>query len=886
MKVILTHEQADFDAIASLLAASLLVEKAIPVLPHKVNRNVRAFLNLYGVSFPFREFDELPKEPVESIFLVDTQSLVTLKGISSESRVQVIDHHNARPDHPPSWEIRSDRVGATTTLLVEDLIARGEIRDPLAATLLLLGIYEDTGSFQYSSTTSRDIRACAYLLENGASLKTAADFLNPPLSASQRDLYELLLSVARTTDIHGSSVTVASAILPEMEDEISSVAHKLRDLLDPDGLFLIVATREGIRLVARSSSDRIDVAAVMQRFGGGGHERAAAALMSSSATQRDEDLESRLDDVQKELHNILEQTIQPATTASQFMSRRPMTLKPTTSLEEASTLMQRYGYEGFPVVSGSQVVGLLTRRNVDRAIVHKLGVNAAEIMQPGEVFVKPTDSISTVQKTMEETGWGQIPVFDPGKEKVVGIITRTDLLRILASDGKTPPPKRNLGSKLESYLSRPTLMLLRLISEQAVTLGYPVFLVGGIVRDLILERAGADLDLVVEGDAIQLAKLLVEKFGGRQVSHTRFGTAKWFLADNRGRHATLPGIATANSPGDFPARLDLISSRTEYYEYPTALPIIERGSIKLDLFRRDFTINTLAIRLDGDHFGELHDFWGGYDDLQQGLIRVLHPLSFVDDPTRLLRAVRFEQRFSFTIEDRTLKLMERASHLLSQVSGQRARHELDLYLLEPQFAGMFSRASSLGLLSSIHPGLECGSRELAAIQRFTTERIDPEWGFSAALFSLPLKTSLTYLGWFCVLEEHAAITVANRLRLPAGFTGSIRQVFRNRSVIPRLTGQSVSRTVAHLDKVSLPALFILDQAATEDEHLVIWNYLTQWRHIKPASDGETLRSMGIPPGPIYKKLLGAIRAALLDGEIHSPAEERQLLGQLAKQITP
>ncbi len=283
MRVILTHEQADFDAIASLLGAVLLDEGALPVLPRRVNRNVRAFLTLYGAELPFVDPRDLPAGTIASVTLVDTQSLVTLKGMSAATRVRVLDHHPLRSGLPADWEVRAEEIGATTTLLVEQLGENGFDLTTLQATLLLLGVYEDTGSLTYVRTTARDARAAASLLEAGADLRIVTRFLNPPLSLEQRVVYDQLLANARTHQIHGYRVVIAAGDARGTAEEISSLTHKLRDLLDPDALFVLVTTGEGTRLVARSAADGIDVSAVAAHFGGGGHDRAAAALVRASA---------------------------------------------------------------------------------------------------------------------------------------------------------------------------------------------------------------------------------------------------------------------------------------------------------------------------------------------------------------------------------------------------------------------------------------------------------------------------------------------------------------------------------------------------------------------------------------------------------------------------
>ena len=238
----------------------------------------------------------------------------------------------------------------------------------------------------------------------------------------------------------------------------------------------------------------------------------------------------------------------------------------------------------------------------------------------------------------------------------------------------------------------------------ASALSFPLYAVGGFVRDLLLGQPNFDVDLVVEGDAIRLAQALAQRFGGRVRSHRRFGTAKWILPES----LTLTNDdGTTYAGSELPESLDFVTARTEFYEHPTALPTVERSSIKQDLHRRDFTINTLAVRLTPDHWGELLDFYGGRKDLADGMIRVLHSLSFVEDPTRILRAARFEQRFAFRIEPRTEELIAGALDLLDRVSAERVRHELELILAEAEPERALCRLGELNVLARLHPQLRC-----------------------------------------------------------------------------------------------------------------------------------------------------------------------------------
>ncbi len=885
MNLIMTHEQADFDAMAALLAAWLLDEKAVPVLPRRMNRNVRAFLNLYGAELPFVDPRDLSGEFVDQVTLVDTQSLVTLKGITPRTKIHVVDHHQLRTDLPPEWTLSGERMGACTTLLVEVLHEHDSALEMIHATLLLLGIYEDTGSLTYVSTTPRDVRAAANLLELGASLRIAAEFLNPPLSEDQREVYERLIRSGKTYIIHGQHVLVACTDARELNEEISSVAHKLRELIDPDALFLFIRTVEGLRMVARSSSDQINVTEVAAHFGGGGHERASAALVKEPYPFTQNEGESALAAACRELLRVLPEFVRPSISVGQIMSSDPLLLEPNTPVQQALMLMQRYGYEGFPVVDRGRVIGLLTRRAVDRAIAHKLNLPAAKLMEAGEVSIGPDESLEHLQRLMTITGWGQVPVVASSSRKIIGIVTRTDLLKTLAGGEEKVPGRLNLANRLETALPPAKLALLKAVAAQANELHQAVYIVGGVVRDLILERPSQDFDMVVEGDAILLGKALAAQFGGRVVAHSRFGTAKWFISGQQSSLAEALKMDQPLNPAQLPDSLDLISARTEFYEYPTALPTVERSSIKLDLHRRDFTINTMAIRLDGRHYGDLYDYWGGLADLRRGIVRVLHSLSFVDDPTRMLRAVRFEQRFNFQIEERTLELLGDANSMVPQVSGERLRHELYLILAEPKALAMFARLAGLGLLSAIHPGLRWDAEIASRVETCLNSRPTAEWELPELINHTLLVRSLALIAWFAALAPQDAMEAAALLRLSTVMMSAIEAVQRLQPELSRLAVASPSVITARLEAEPRLALYVLYRVSSDaGERHMLERFISMWCKVAPTINGDDLRAMGVTPGPAYREILETLRKGWLDGEITSPEQEGARLRGLLDEI--
>ena len=866
----MTHDQADFDAVASLLGASFLLQGSIPILPRKVNRNVRGFLTLYGSELPFVELRDLPSDRVDKITLVDTQSLITIKGIHSQTLFQVIDHHPLREDIPHDWNITVASTGANTTLLIE-LLQNREIQfTPIEATLLLLGIYEDTGALTYSRTTSRDLLASAFLINQGASLSILTGYLNHPLTDEQKIIFDKLQQNVQNIDVNGHKIVIAEVDVGEMDEELSSIAHKLRDIIEGDSLFVLAKIKNGVQMIARSSSDNIDVGLITNQFGGGGHERAAACLI------HDETIEQ----VKTRLIQMLPNYVKPAMNVGQIMSNDPQIISADTTVTHIAELMQRYGHEGYPVVDNNRVIGLVTRRAVDRAISHKLNLTARKIMESGEITISPDDSLEQLQLMMTKSGWGQIPVKDPKTGQIIGIVTRTDVLRTLPIGNKIIT-RLNLSSRLEKLLPPSQIALIKVVAEVASETSYALFIVGGFVRDLLLEKPSMDFDLVVEGDAIRLARSIYRLYGGRITTHSKFKTAKWMI--DKKSHKLIHDLNRHgyNRPfvPEIPNSLDFVTARTEFYPHPSALPMVEPGSIKLDLHRRDFTINTLALRLDGNHYGELYDFWGGLSDIRKGLIRVLHSLSFVDDPTRILRAVRFEQRFNFEIENRTLQLLLEARDLLGRVSGDRIRHELELIFIEQNANSILERLNGLGILKIIHPELLWDNWAISK-----SRLIDQDFhiqGLEIDIRDIDTRRKLYYILLTIRLDISSIEELLSILRIPTKTKRVIletKKLWDNQEILAGENIRSLIEILNGISSFSMVAIALFMDNETGKNN--IENYINHWSKIKSDTDSRILKNMGILPGPIYRKIFSELRIARIEGKVISEADELKLIDEI------
>jgi tRNA nucleotidyltransferase (CCA-adding enzyme) len=382
----------------------------------------------------------------------------------------------------------------------------------------------------------------------------------------------------------------------------------------------------------------------------------------------------------------------------------------------------------------------------------------------------------------------------------------------------------------------------RKILDQAIALATrlktPLYLVGGPVRDCLLERPITDFDLTVEGDAIDLAQRLAKKLRGSIKTHDRFGTAKLVLETRS---------------------VDLATTRTETYAHPGALPNVTPGTLQTDLVRRDFTINALAIRLDGDHFGELIDLHHGAEDLKRGLVRVIHAQSFVDDPTRIFRAARFAARFNFEIEPETLTLIAAALPVIDQVSGDRLRHEFELIFREAQPASALTQLERWGVFKQLDPEFQFESET----QLHFNAALDPFTGWVWLLRQLPTRAQLHLI---------------KRLNLPAEDTGDLLQAYELQRQQGAIKDSSAPSVLYHLlngytDQALSTAAIIIDDERTQRK---ITHFIEDLRGVKIAIDGHRLQELGLTPGPAMRRVLAAIRTAVLDGQVVSPQQEAEL----------
>jgi tRNA nucleotidyltransferase (CCA-adding enzyme) len=860
MDVIITHINADFDALASMLAAHKLYPKAKLVFPGSQEKSLRDFF--VRSTFYVLEADrmkDITMAEITRLIMVDTrqrsrigrfEEIVDTPGLE----IHIYDHHPASADDVKGTLEVVEEKGATITILLRHLRERRISITPDEATVMMLGIYEDTGSLTFSSTTEEDLHAAAYLLAQGASLNMIGDMITRELTAEQVLLLNDLIRSAERYHIRGVEVVVATGSSDSYIGDVAVLVHKLKDMENLNALFALIRMEDRIYLIARSRVPEVNVAEVAVEFGGGGHPTAASATIKDLT----------MVEAKEQLLGILHEVVKPKITAHDIMIRPLKVIQQDDTLTEAHTILNKYyNIQVLPVVAGEQLVGLIARPIVERAMRHGLGdLSVGEYMRDDFCVVQADTPLREVHEHIVEENQRFLPVVE-GK-RLIGGITRTDLLRAL-HDTLIPSPlpslsarKKTITKLLKERLPDDIVSLLQELGQVGEELGQHVYAVGGFARDLIMRRENYDIDVVVEGDGIRFAQVFGARKGCRVKVHKRMKTATLLFTNG--------------------FKIDVATARMEYYERPAAPPTVELSSVKMDLFRRDFTINTLAIELRPDAFGQLLDFFGGQRDVKEGVIRVLHNLSFVEDPSRIFRAVRFEQRFGFHIGKHTQGLMKNAiaMGLLERLSGARLFSELALILREENPLPALERMEEFGLLQFFHPRLVYDAHTKALLTR-VYEVVS--WFDLLFLEGTYAQWMVYLLGLADQIQPKSLQELAQRLSLPPRHKKRLLEArVEGTKVLQRARRRRLSPTEIYTLFKPLPIealLYIM--AKTEDKRVkkAISLYFTKLKDTKVSVRGKDLQALGIQPGPLYREIIDSLLLARLKGTVKTKEEEMQ-----------
>lgn len=866
MRIAVGHANPDFDAYAATVAATKLYDDAHGVFLGTQNANVRAFHNLHEEFLSFIDLRGLDLDAVTGVIMVDTRDPARIGELGEvvarpDVDVEVWDHHP-----PQEGDIEADRdfsldVGASTSILVHEIKRRGITVTPLEASLFLLGIHEDTGSLTYPGATPYDADATAWLMASGADLEVVNRYLARTLDPEQKALLAELERTLEVWDVNGQPVAVGTAQAPEYVDSASVLTHYVVEDMGYRVAVAIVEMPGRLQVVARSRVAEVDVGRVMAHLGGGGHPQAA------SAGFRDLTIPDALDRVRE----ALEAEVTGPVRAADIMSSPVRTIGPDTTMGDAGELMARWGHGGLPVQIDGRLAGIVTRKDVDKALRHQLEHAPVKgFIGKDIVTVGPQEDLTGLERLLATRGIGRVPVVESGR--LVGIITRKDVLRAAHGDAYLDSTRARPHLRAsEAFLSGVETLLpeharepLRRLGEIASAAGVRVHVVGGFVRDMLLGRANLDIDIVVEGDAVEFGEDAARELGIRVRVHRRFGTA--VLVFSRDFH------------------IDLASSRAEYYTRPGALPTVERSSLRQDLFRRDFTINAMAACIDAGCFGTIADPFGGLADLDEGAIRVLHALSFVDDPTRVLRAVRFEVRYGFTMESQTEHLAMRAGELglLGEVSGARVREEIHDLLAEERPWDVIMRLADIGVARDMLPeGAE--PADVAHLLREADRAYHVMGDLEAHRGVLRTRTLLSAIA--VSGTETGGERWLRHFRIGRDDAAAARDVLKSAGPQRALSdgrGMRDSRLARMLDDLAPEALAVLWARGDARSRERVEHYVAVLSKVRPAISGSDLIEMGAVPGEGFSAILARARDDRLDGRVVGREAELANVRRLAR----
>lgn len=863
--LVTTHENADADGVGSIIAMSLLRPGLSVFLPRGLDPQSRRLWSDHEACLPpplsEANLVEVLQHAAETeLLVVDTARAGRLGPLASHldrfARVQAYDTHPATDEDLPRAELPA--AGSCTAALALALEQEGIVPDAVRAGVMLVGIHVDTGHFTFPGTTEVDHRGAALCLAWGADPAVVTRYARRGYSAHQLSLLGRMADNVRQEAVFGRSVALIRLETDDYEPDLGSLLTQLREAEGWPTAVMLVATGPKVWLIARTDGE-VDAAALLRPLGGGGHREAASAVSG----------ELGMADLERALREGLMDQLGGQRPVEELSVRDFVAIDARAPASEAAELLHRHRINAVPIFADEggyrRWVGQVSRQEVDAALRHDLGdrpVLAFSARPPGWVPVGA--SLREVRDTLLH-GRGRIwlvgaPAPDDDNGGARGLLTRTTVLRSAASPalagGRKPPHPNVVKGKLKASLG-PAWPIVRAIGSTAQRMGLPCYLVGGGVRDVLLERSVRDVDLVVQGSAPDLARELARQHGGEFVVHSAFGTAKW------------------TPPQEGVPAIDLASTRGEHYTDRATLPAVHRAELRQDLFRRDFTINAMAVAVDPDELGLVVDPYGGWSDLQNGVIRVIHGLSFHDDPTRAFRAARFAARFDMRLAGGTLGLLQNAmsTGALDHLGRERLGNELDRILSEDTADRAAELLEDWGLDRAVDSDFHLHHDIIA----------DLRVGYDAHLFAQGLAQasgesapSASDVGWVLLgralpaerRAELAALvpgTTARRDRFVHGpeRVGQALQRLRRarfRSYTARvLRGLHAAEWVAALARARLDA-----RADQLRPHLMWW--WTEGRHVRTEVDGHFLRAQGLPPGPLFSVALEAAQKAAWDGE--------------------
>jgi len=855
MDIIVSHHFTDLDGLGAMIAAHALYPEAKPVFTGRIDKLVRNFMALYRDEFEILKISEINLSNINRIIIVDTHSRHMLGKLEDKlnwNEVEVIlyDHHSHQELDWVNLDL-SQMIGSATSIIVNKIIAENIRLNPLEATVCALGIYADTGNLTYLSTTADDLRALAFLFDSKANLKIINQFLKESLNTEQKKVLDKLLLSREDIEINGIRISLFYKEYEEYITGLNNVAEKIKTLYQIPSLFLIISMGEKVEIIGRSDDEAVNIGKICNLLGGGGHNGAGAAQ-----------LKVELKEAKENLKDIIYNNVEPLLTVRDIMSSPVRTIKPDTSISEAEKFLEKYGHNGVVICDKGKIAGIFSRRDLDKVKGHNLMQAPVKGYMSRDVIKVDADArIQQAQEIMVRYNIGRLPVLN--EKKLTGIITRSDILKSYYKQETPHQFKNRYGSslvniKVEKISIRNDLKkipkniynILEMAGKVAEENKNNLYLIGGMVRDLLSAKKSNDLDFVVEGNLHLFLKQMAQKINGEYSYNEQFYTGNIKCSDIN-------------------LNLDFAQTRSEKYPGPGALPVVERSNLLEDLFRRDFTVNALAVSLNPEQFGLLLDYFQGRMDLNSGLLRALHRFSFLDDPTRIIRGVRFAIDSGFDFEEETYNLMREALLLgdFSELTTSRVFKELKLLMNIEMIDNAFAILKKLPVFKLLDINFT-----------LTKNKIDKYKVLNGYLASLN-KKNYNIKEW--LLRMAIFLDNLPYVMLAKWNISKDEEKIFNFSIdkynIDLLKNNDPAKIYKYLKNKSIEELLMI-LINTKDMNVKenIVYFLQKLNYLKLEINGNDLKKIGVTPGPAMKNILNIIHRAKLRGEIFNRDDELKL----------
>ena len=871
MQLITSHLNTDFDSLASMIAIQKLYPDAVICPPGAMSRKVRDFMAKQGATWASRLLKpkKIPLDEVTLMVVADTRSrsrigpFAALTG-RTDVEVHVYDHHPPTPDDIPASKFVYEPIGAATTMILEQLLLNRKEITPEEATLFATGIYDDTGAFTYETTTERDIAAVSYLRELGADLSGVLAQVESGMSPEDRKLLDTLAENIREIYINGAKVCLTWAETDDYVQGLSVLVNRLKDYSDSHVTIAVVNNGgKKLNVIARSVEGILNVKEFLMPYGGSGHYQAGSATLTDRGAQE------LLDEIERRLYAA----IAPMMKVSDIMTSPVIAVGVDAKVDEGYRTMLRFGVKSLPVISDEgEVVGMMTRKDLDKAHLHGLDrADISDFMTRGIISLSTEASIDEAHRMMATYGFEKMPVLDRDG-KLAGTLSRSTLLKALYHSGQFAGEENkrdsdgflwveNVANLMEESFSLKTLSLLRRVGAKAQELGMKAYLVGGTVRDVLMGVSNTDIDISVEGDAEKLVMSWDEP-GCRATLHGRYKTGTIIFPDGE--------------------KVDVATARREFYEYAAATPTVQNSSLRQDLGRRDFTVNAMSISLSEDDWGTLTDNFGGRADLKDKLLKILHNLSFVEDPSRVLRGIRLEQRLNMRFEDNTMRLLKSAVRggLLDLLSTTRIRAELEVNAKESCFRKIVMRMQELGVWNALFTGMNVGPatyHRLRVLEHFMKQSNVHGINFKGMEWIVKMAVVFTDS------KPEVRFSAMDRMSLNPGEREQLTKCFTQWPNVEKFCAGSknVKNSEAYLffkDYSPVQLLYWLTCLKSREARRLVVEHLELWVGYKGNMTGKDLQAMGLK-GKEIGDALAMIKLAVIDGEIRSLEDEIQYVKQ-------